>query len=118
MAQIKGDLTNVNDQLLLTCDEHFGSAEANGAVSLTLVPGASGTVVIESSSGTDSTGADVWVQLEIYCDQAGVSALQSSLVGAAGAQHGRTEIVGAKKIRARKSVTAASCYCILSFKAA
>lgn len=118
MAQLKGDINAVNAALTLDCVDHFGSADVNGAVSITLAAGATGTVVLEVSAGQDANGVDIWVQIAIFCDMAGVSSLQSSLVGAAGAQHGYAEIVGARKIRARKSVTAGSCYTIINLKAA
>lgn len=118
MAQLKGDINAVNAALTLDCVDHFGSADVNGAARVTIAAGATGTVVVEVSPGQDATGADIWNQVRIFCDMAGVGAYQDTLVGAAGAQTGYVEVVGARKIRVRKSVTAGSCYTILNLKAA
>jgi len=118
MTQIVGDITAVNSTLMVPCDDHFGSADVNGAASITLAAGASGTVVLEMSQGLDASGNDIWVQLRVFNDTTTVGAFQDTMVGAAGTQHWYAEIVGARKVRIRKSATAASCYAILTFKAA
>ncbi len=119
MAQIKGDLTAVNSTLVHDSVDHFGSADVNGAVGITLVAGASGTVVLEVSGGTGADGVtEQWVQVRVFNDTAGVGAYQDAMVRAAGAQHFYAEIVGVRHIRVRKTITVASCYVIMNLKAA
>jgi len=118
MAELKGDLTAVGSTLTTDSVDHFGSADVNGAIGIWLAAGASGTVVLEVSGGKDGTGAETWVQIRVFNDTAGVGAYQDTMVGAGGAQHFYAEIVGARHVRLRKTVTAASCYCIMNLKAA
>ena len=96
MAYAKKDLPGVNDELVMVLGE-----DENGAASLTMISGA-GTVVLEG----DPTGDGTWVSLPVGGTQASVAAAGAAAV---------SEVIGMKRIRARKSVGALACVIGLRF---
>lgn len=119
MAQIRGNLVNVNDVLgPLDVIDHIGTADVNAAVSLTLAAGSVGTVVLEVSPGQDATDTDIWQQVVIYNPQPGVDAKVNSLAGSAAVSYAWAELVGARKVRARKTVAGpGNAFVLLNMKA-
>lgn len=94
MARARGILTNLNDEISLEDRD-----EINGAASIQYGAGGLGTVVMEQTNNDAE-----WVQLKMKNPSTAVNAEVDNLA-AAGIAY--AEIVGASKVRARKSVAGA-----------
>lgn len=101
MARATKVLTNINEEIVIGDVD-----EINGAASIQYGAGGAGTLVLEVSSQDDGANppVDQWVQVKMFNPAIAVNDFVDNLVAVG---YAWAEIVGARKVRLRKSVAGA-----------
>lgn len=97
------DLAAVGDTIVLEVDDDFA-----GFITLMMLAGGAGTVVIEATMDDDPIAAGDWIALSVINALTEVAAANIAAPGIVYAKN-----PGYNRVRARKSVGVASCPCIL-----